>query len=170
MVVALVAFAGGVIFAVGLGVGGMTQPTRVLAFLDVAGDWDPWLAFVMLGAIATYTPAYQLARRRKRPLLAPAFDLPTRRNIDGPLVVGALLFGVGWGLAGLCPGPALTSLASGEPAAILFVAAMLVGLAVPRLRTSGMTRVAVRRDRPNELHEAITHMNRIREDDLPSAR
>jgi uncharacterized membrane protein YedE/YeeE len=147
MVKGVVAFACGITFALGLGIGGLTQPARVLAFLDVAGDWDPRLALVMLGAIAVYAPAYRLALRRGRPLLAPAFDLPTRRNIDGPLVVGAVLFGIGWGLAGLCPGPALTSLGSGEPAAILFVAAMLVGIAVPKRRNARVTRVAVRDDR-----------------------
>lgn len=140
MVRGFVAFACGLTFALGLGVGGMTKPARVLAFLDVAGDWDPRLALVMLGAIAVYAPAYRLARRRGHPVLAPAFDLPTRRTIDGPLVAGAVLFGVGWGLAGLCPGPALTSLASGEPAAVLFVAAMLVGMALARARNVGVAR------------------------------
>lgn len=150
MVKAVVAFACGVMFALGLGVGGLTQPARVLAFLDVAGDWDPRLALVMLGAIAVYAPAYRLALRRGRPVLAPAFDLPTRRSIEGRLVVGALFFGIGWGLAGLCPGPALTSLGSGEPGAILFVAAMLVGIAVPRLRNASVTPVAVRHEGPRE--------------------
>jgi uncharacterized membrane protein YedE/YeeE len=147
MVKGVVAFACGVTFALGLGIGGMTQPARVIAFLDVAGDWDPRLAFVMFGAIAVYAPAYRLALRRGHPVLAPAFHLPTLRNIDGPLVVGAMLFGIGWGLAGLCPGPAITSLASGEPAALLFVSAMLVGIALSRLRNAGVTRVAAGRDR-----------------------
>jgi uncharacterized membrane protein YedE/YeeE len=112
----------------------MTQPAYVLAFLDVSGDWDPRLALVMLGAIAVYAPVYRLALRRGRPLLTPVFDLPVRQSIDAPLVAGALLFGVGWGLAGLCPGPALASLASGEPAAVVFVAAMLVGMTLARVR------------------------------------
>lgn len=150
MVKAVVAFGCGVIFALGLGVGGMTQPARVLAFLDVTGDWDPRLALVMLGAIAVYAPAYRLALRRGHPVLAPTFDLPTRRHIDGPLVVGAVLFGIGWGLGGLCPGPALTALGGGQPASILFVVAMLVGIAIPRLRNAGVTRVAVRHDGPRE--------------------
>ena len=148
MVKGVVAFACGLTFALGLGIGGMTQPARVLAFLDVAGDWDPRLALVMFGAIAVYAPAFRLALRRGRPVLAPAFHLPTRRNIDGPLVVGAMLFGIGWGMAGLCPGPSLTSLASGEPAAVLFVAAMLVGIALSRVRNAGVTRVAAGRERP----------------------
>ncbi len=127
------AFGCGMLFALGLGLGGMTQPSRVLAFLDVAGDWDPRLALVMLGAIAVYAPVYRVAVRRQRPLLAPAFDLPTRGHVDGRLVTGAAVFGIGWGLAGLCPGPALTSLASGQPAALAFVAAMLAGIAAARL-------------------------------------
>jgi uncharacterized membrane protein YedE/YeeE len=147
MVKGVVAFACGLTFALGLGIGGMTQPPRVLAFLDVAGDWDPRLALVMFGAIAVYAPASRLALRRGRPVLAPAFDLPTRRSIDGSLVTGALLFGIGWGLAGLCPGPALTSLASGEPVAVLFVAAMLVGIVLSRVRNVGVTRVAAGRER-----------------------
>ena len=150
MVKGVVAFACGVTFALGLGMGGMTQPSRVLAFLDVAGDWDPRLALVMFGAIAVYAPAYRLALRRGRPVLALAFDLPTRRSIDGSLVTGALLFGIGWGLAGLCPGPALTSLASGEPVAVLFVAAMLVGIVLSRVPNVGVTRVAGRERRPKE--------------------
>ena len=130
----VVAFAVGVVFAVGLGIGGMTQPARVLAFLDVAGGWDPSLAFVMLGAVATYGVGFRLVTRRARPLLAPAFLVPTRRDLDARLLAGALVFGVGWGLAGICPGPALTALASGEPGALVFVAAMLVGIAAHRLR------------------------------------
>lgn len=129
----VVAFGCGALFALGLGIGGMTQPSRVLAFLDVLGDWDSSLAFVMLGAIAVYATVYRLAVRRDRPVLAAAWDLPARRDVDARLVTGAALFGVGWGLAGLCPGPALTALASGEPAVLLFVAAMLAGIAGSRL-------------------------------------
>jgi uncharacterized membrane protein YedE/YeeE len=140
MVRGVIAFACGVVFALGLGIGGMTRPDRVLAFLDVAGAWDPRLALVMLGAIAVYAPVYRLALSRPAPLFAPAFDLPTRRAVDAQLVGGALLFGLGWGLAGLCPGPALTALASGEPAAAGFVAAMLVGLAAARLRSASTSR------------------------------
>jgi len=124
----LVAFITGLAFALGLGIGGMTQPTKVLAFLDVAGDWDPSLALVMLGAVAVFGVAFRLGRRRGHPVFAPTFALPTRRHVDARLVAGAVVFGIGWGLGGLCPGPAVTSLASGEPAALLFVAAMLVGM------------------------------------------
>jgi uncharacterized protein len=127
------AFVVGVMFAVGLGIGGMTQPARVLAFLDVAGAWDPSLAFVMLGAVAVYGAAFPLMMRRRRPFLAPVFVVPARRDVDARLVGGAVLFGVGWGLAGLCPGPALTAIASGEPRVLLFVAAMVAGIAAHRL-------------------------------------
>ena len=119
----------------------MTQPTRVLAFLDVAGAWDPRLAFVLLGAIAVYAPVYRVASRRTRPVLATAYQLPARGSLDRRLVTGAALFGVGWGLAGLCPGPAITSLASGEPAALSFVAAMLAGMACARVRSRGDERI-----------------------------
>jgi uncharacterized membrane protein YedE/YeeE len=129
----LVAFLVGAIFALGLGVGGMTQPARVLAFLDVAGDWDPSLALVMLGAVAIYAVAFRVCTRRARPFIAARFDLPARRDIDRRLMTGATVFGIGWGLAGLCPGPALTSLASGRAPALVFVAAMLAGMAVQRL-------------------------------------
>jgi uncharacterized membrane protein YedE/YeeE len=149
-----VAFGCGALFAVGLGIGGMTQPSRVLAFLDVAGEWDPRLAIVMLGAIATYAPAYRLAIRRERPMLAPAFVLPAARNVDARLVAGAALFGVGWGLGGLCPGPALTSLASGEPAALVFVSAMLAGIAGARLATGSARRVELAARRDSRTQEA----------------
>jgi uncharacterized membrane protein YedE/YeeE len=123
------AFVVGVTFALGLGIGGMSSPERVLAFLDVAGAWDPRLAFVMLGAVFVYATAFRLVMRRSRPLLAPAFVVPARRDIDRRLIGGALAFGVGWGIAGLCPGPALTALASGEPRVWVFVAAMVAGIA-----------------------------------------
>ena len=128
----LVAFVVGFTFALGLGLGGMTQPARVLAFLDAAGAWDPSLAFVMFGAVAVYGLAFPIVMRRGRPVFAARFGVPTRRDLDGELLTGAALFGVGWGLAGLCPGPALTALASGEPRALLFVAAMLTGMALQR--------------------------------------
>jgi uncharacterized membrane protein YedE/YeeE len=153
MVKSLVAFVCGVTFALGLGIGGMTQPVRVLAFLDVAGDWDPRLAFVMLGAIAVYAPVYRLALRRGRPVLASAFNLPATRSIDGRLLAGAILFGIGWGLAGLCPGPAFTALASGQPGALLFVIAMAAGIGALRLRradTAPVTLVHGRNERQTE--------------------
>ncbi|AKU98924.1 hypothetical protein AKJ09_05588 [Labilithrix luteola] len=125
----------GVIFGVGLGVAGMTRPSKVLAFLDVAGAWDPSLAFVMIGAIGVHMIAVAVARRRSAPLLAPAFSWPTRTRIDMPLLAGAALFGVGWGLGGFCPGPALTTAASGNLAAIAFVLAMVGGMTMRHLQT-----------------------------------
>jgi uncharacterized membrane protein YedE/YeeE len=122
------AFVSGLLFAIGLGVGGMTQPAKVTAFLDFVGDWDPSLAFVMIGAIAVYAPLYRLIRRLPTPLLSSTFTLPTRTDIDRRLLGGAALFGVGWGLGGFCPGPALTSLAAGEPEVLIFVASMLTGM------------------------------------------
>ena len=125
-------FAAGLLFAVGLGISGMTQPTKVVGFLDVFGSWDPSLAFVMLGGIGTHMVAYGIMRRRASPVLAGAFVVPTRRDITGPLVGGAALFGVGWAMAGLCPGPAIVSAGAGTPNGLLFVLAMAVGVAAFR--------------------------------------
>lgn len=121
----LVAFAGGALFAVGLAVGGMTQPAKVIGFLDVTGDWDPSLIFVMAGAIAVHAIVYRLVRRRSAPFLAERFAVPTRRDLDPRLIGGAALFGVGWGLGGYCPGPGVTALVSGSAPALVFVASML---------------------------------------------
>lgn len=128
----VVAFVVGLVFALGLGLGGMTQPARVLGFLDAAGAWDPSLAFVMAGAVAVYGATFPLVMRRGRPVFAATFGVPTRRDVDARLVAGAAIFGVGWGMAGLCPGPALVALASGTPRIVLFVGAMLAGMAVQR--------------------------------------
>ena len=128
----LAAFVAGLLFAAGLGVGGMTQPAKVVGFLDVAGDWDPSLAFVMLGAIALHAAMVRRILRRPAPLFAPRFALPTRQEVDARLVIGAALFGVGWGLVGYCPGPAVTALGGGVPAAVVFVPAMVAGTWVHR--------------------------------------
>lgn len=128
----IVSFLSGALFAAGLGVAGMTNPTKVMAFLDVAGAWDPSLAFVMVGAIAVYAVAFRMAIRRPAPLLAETFSLPKKGDLDAPLLLGAGLFGAGWGLAGYCPGPALTSLATGAPGVLLFVAAMVAGMVLHR--------------------------------------
>jgi uncharacterized membrane protein YedE/YeeE len=106
----------------------MTQPGKVIAFLDVAGDWDPSLAMVMGGAIAVYFVATRLVRRRSAPLAGGEFHLPTRRDLEPNLLIGAGLFGVGWGLAGYCPGPALTSLGTGRLSSLTFVATMALGM------------------------------------------
>lgn len=121
-------FAIGLIFGLGLILSGMSNPAKVLGFLDLAGAWDPSLAFVMGGAIIVGLVAFQIARKRTQTFLGGALKLPTAKDIDKRLVLGSLAFGAGWGLAGFCPGPALVSLGSGEVKAFIFVAAMLVGM------------------------------------------
>ena len=128
MVTALSAFVCGLVFALGLGLGGMTQPARVIGFLDVTGPWDPTLAFVMGGAVSTASLFFPRILVRSKALSGARFAVPTRQDIDAPLVLGAALFGVGWGLAGYCPGPALVSLVTGSPSVFIFVAAMIAGL------------------------------------------
>lgn len=120
----------GLVFGLGLIVSGMANPAKVLGFLDLAGAWDPSLAFVMAGAIAIALPAFLLAKRRRTSLAGLPMQLPTARGIDRRLVGGSLLFGMGWGLAGLCPGPALVLLGMGAVKAAGFVAAMLAGMAL----------------------------------------
>lgn len=123
------AMAAGAMFGVGLVLSGMTQPARVLAFLDPSGSWDPSLAFVMAGAVGVYAIAYRwIMRHRRDPWFDLRFHLPTRRDLDLQLVAGSALFGIGWGLAGLCPGPAIVAASSGSPSAILFLLAMLAGM------------------------------------------
>jgi uncharacterized membrane protein YedE/YeeE len=129
---ALSALVSGALFAVGLALGGMTQPAKVVGFLDIFGEWDPSLVFVMAGAVATYTLLYRLILKRPTPLFAAGFSFPKRKDIDVPLVGGAFLFGVGWGLSGLCPGPALCSLATGRSEAFLFVGSMLLGIGLTK--------------------------------------
>lgn len=123
------AFLAGLVFVLGLGVAGMTDPTKVLAFLDVGGKFDPSLMAVMAGGVAVGLVGFRLALRRPRPVLADRFQLPQQTRIDGNLVVGSILFGIGWGLSGYCPGPALASVVTGAPGALLFVGSMLVGMA-----------------------------------------
>ena len=117
----------GILFGGGLVIGGMTRPDKIVAFLDIFGNWDPSLAFVMMGAVGTYSVFYRLVLRRDNPIYSPAFSLPTRHQIDAPLVGGAALFGAGWGLGGYCPGPALTSVSALAPHTLVFVGAMLIG-------------------------------------------
>jgi uncharacterized protein len=119
----------GLVFGVGLIISGMVDPGKVLGFLDLAGAWDPSLALVMVGAIAVSLPAFAWARRRRTALLGDPIQLPETNRIDGRLVVGALLFGVGWGIAGFCPGPGIVALGMGSSQAAVFVAAMLAGMA-----------------------------------------
>jgi uncharacterized membrane protein YedE/YeeE len=128
----VVSFAVGLLFAIGLGISGMTLPAKIFGFLDFTGGWDPTLAFVMIGAVSVSGVFFWLLRGEK-PYLAPTFSLPTRKDIDSKLLVGSALFGVGWGLGGFCPGPALTSLASGAQPALVFVGAMAVGMSAHEL-------------------------------------
>ena len=121
------AFASGIIFGLGLSISEMINPARVIGFLDITGWWDPTLMFVMGGALAVTLPASHFILRRAMPLLDSEFFLPTKGAVDRPLILGAGIFGIGWGLGGFCPGPALAALASGSPAVILFVLAMIVG-------------------------------------------
>lgn len=129
----LMAFIAGLIFGMGLIVGGMTNPAKVLAFLDVTGDWDPSLAFVMMGAIAIGFFAFKSVARHATSVLGLPVQLPGTRLIDRKLVLGAVIFGTGWGIAGFCPGPAIASLLTGGPAVWLFVASMLAGMALHTL-------------------------------------
>jgi len=131
----LAALVCGVVFGAGLLVSGMTNPAKVLGFLDLAGRWDPTLAFVMGGALAVNAAAWALTRRREAPHYAAAFALPAERRIDRRLLAGAALFGVGWGLVGLCPGPALAGLLRGQLPVYVFVLTLVAGIAAAQLYT-----------------------------------
>lgn len=133
MVRPFIALLAGLLFGVGLAVSQMVVPEKVLGFLDMFGNWDPSLAFVMGGAILVAAPAFLLARRMGRPLAAARFDIPTRRDVDARLLSGAAIFGIGWGLVGLCPGPALAAIALAPLPALVFVAAMIAGMLLFRL-------------------------------------
>ncbi len=120
----------GALFGLGLAVSGMVDPAKVIGFLDVAGDWNPTLAFVMGGALLVTIPAFRLIFKRPSPVLAEDFELPTKKELDARLLGGSALFGVGWGLSGFCPGPAVTALATGLTPVFAFVVAMLAGMAI----------------------------------------
>jgi uncharacterized membrane protein YedE/YeeE len=130
MIFALVSLLAGLVFGIGLLVSGMANPEKVLGFLDLAGAWDPSLALVMAGAIAVGVVAFRVAAARELTLLGFEFRLPDKTDIDKRLVFGSLMFGAGWGLAGFCPGPALVAMGAGEQKAIVFVVAMLAGMAL----------------------------------------
>ena len=123
----------GLLFGAGLALSGMVDPARVLGFLDLAGAWNPALAFVLAAALVPSALAYAGVKRMKRPLLADEFCIPQNRTIERRLLAGAVLFGVGWGLVGLCPGPAIAGLALGHWENWLFIAAMVAGMALQRL-------------------------------------
>lgn len=126
----LAALVCGILFGLGLIVSGMVNPAKVIGFLDLVGVWDPSLAFVMVGGIAVAFVGFRLVGRQIRPILGGMFQIPTRRDVDHRLVWGGLMFGVGWGIAGFCPGPALVGLGSGSWQAAIFVAAMLLGMGI----------------------------------------
>ena len=126
----LAAFGAGLLFGLGLAISRMIDPAKVQGFLDLAGRWDPSLAFVMLGAVAIAALGFRLANSRSRPIVEPSFQAPAKRAVNGPLLAGALIFGIGWGLVGYCPGPALASLLLGRWETALFVAAMICGMLI----------------------------------------
>jgi uncharacterized protein len=125
---AIASFIAGLVFGIGLIVSGMSNPAKVLGFLDLAGNWDPSLAFVMAGAIAVGAVAFAIAGRRATAILGGEMRLPTSRDIDRRLIAGSLVFGVGWGIAGFCPGPAIVAVGIGEWKALVFTAAMIAGM------------------------------------------
>jgi uncharacterized membrane protein YedE/YeeE len=125
---AIGSYLSGLIFAIGLAVSGMTQPKKVLAFLDIFGDWDPSLMFVMVGAIGAYSVVYRLVLKRQKPLIEDKLQIPEPRKVDKELILGAIIFGIGWGLAGFCPGPALTSLATLQKAPLIFGLGLIGGM------------------------------------------
>jgi uncharacterized membrane protein YedE/YeeE len=140
------AFASGLLFGLGLIVSQMVNPAKVLGFLDIFGNWDPSLALVMGGAVAVSALGTLIAKRRGVPVLAPRLEIPTRRDLDPRLIGGAALFGIGWGLVGLCPGPALVGLTFGPWPVFVFVAAMIVGMMVFRLVPANWPQVTFRRE------------------------
>ncbi len=128
----LIALIAGVLFGAGLAFSGMADPARVQAFLDLGGNWDPTLAFVMGGAMLPMAVAWAVKRAMKAPIAAPAFEVPSNRTLDKPLAIGAILFGIGWGIAGLCPGPAVANLGLVPMSVLPFIIAMLIGMAAHR--------------------------------------
>jgi uncharacterized protein len=128
MMIVLTSLLAGLVFGLGLIVSGMANPAKVLGFLDIAGSWDPSLAFVMGGAIGVGMVAFFVARQRTVSFIGAEMKLPTARHIDSRLVIGSVLFGIGWGIGGFCPGPGLVAVGMGEVKALVFVAAMLVGM------------------------------------------
>ncbi len=128
----IAALAGGLIFGLGLAISQMVNPQKVLGFLDFTGDWDPSLVFVLGGAVVVAFIAFRLVLKRDTPVFGARFSHPDKTRIDGPLIIGAVLFGVGWGLVGLCPGPAIAALAYGMEESVWFVAALLAGLGIAR--------------------------------------
>jgi len=144
-------FFAGVLFAVGLVISGMTQPSKVVGFLDIFGNWDPSLALVMGGAVAVHALAYRWIKGRSSPLLAPTFQIPTKTDIDTKLILGSALFGVGWGLGGYCPGPAISSSVVGDPRTLIFILSMIGTMVIYSIVTGSIGGRANRRDQDREL-------------------
>lgn len=143
------AVASGLLFGAGLALSGMTLPAKVIGFLDVTGDWDPSLAFVMMGAILVHFVAVRIARRRAAPVFGGGFRFPEKNDIDARLLAGAALFGVGWGLAGICPGPGIVNLLVGGPGAVAFVGAMVVGMVAEHVLVEARASVTASRTAPS---------------------
>jgi hypothetical protein len=122
----------GLIFGIGLTISNMTNPDKVISFLDISGKWDPSLIFVMLGAIIFCAPMFYFLRIKTKPFFSSKFELPSKSKIDKHLIIGSSLFGIGWGMVGLCPGPAISSLALFQPLSILFVFALIVGFYISK--------------------------------------
>jgi uncharacterized membrane protein YedE/YeeE len=142
------AFVSGVLFGLGLIVSQMTDPAKVLGFLDIFGNWDPSLALVMGGAVVVSALGYVFAKSRGVPVFASRLDIPTRRDLEPRLLTGAAIFGIGWGLVGLCPGPALVALTFGPWQVLVFVAAMIIGMAIFRVVPADWPQVTFRREVP----------------------
>lgn len=130
---AVISFVVGLVFAIGLGISGMTQPQKVVGFLDLFGQWDPSLIFVMGGALAVHLVTYRLIRKQAHPLFDRHWHVPTKTEITPALMIGSIIFGIGWGLGGFCPGPGITSMASLELKPFIFVISMLVGMWIFRI-------------------------------------
>lgn len=145
---AISSFVCGLVFGLGLLISGMTQPAKVLGFLDILGRWDATLAFVMAGALLASSVGYAIARRQGHPVFGAQHLWPTRSDIDQQLVVGSIIFGTGWGLVGLCPGPALENLASLSPRVVSFVLAMLVGMIAHGFWQSRLSSIRVVKETP----------------------
>lgn len=119
---------GGILFSIGLGISGMTEPAKIISFLDVFGNWDPSLIFVMVGAIGVNAVFHRFIIKKANPLFESKFYLPTKKSLDKKLILGSALFGIGWGVTGLCPGPGLASVSTGNPYSLAFLTALIIGM------------------------------------------
>jgi uncharacterized protein len=152
LIQSLTVFLSGILFAIGLVLSGMTDADKVIGFLNLAGVWDPSLIFVMLGAVGAHLFTYRLILKRRSPLFAPTFYLPTRRDIDSRLIIGSALFGIGWGIGGFCPGPAIASVVTLGEEAVIFTVSMIVGMIIfhainKRLKTSSTLLIPMTEER-----------------------